>query len=113
VLADPPIRRFHRAAAPLLLSAGLLRLHVLRLDERIIAVMHALHAKCRAYCYLCGFDPEFGALSPGTLILGHSIWQAVREGTREVDFLRGQERFKSFWGVRERLCYGRMLGRVG
>jgi CelD/BcsL family acetyltransferase involved in cellulose biosynthesis len=113
VLADPAIRRFHRAAAPLLLSSGLLRLHALRLDERIIAVMYALHARGRAYCYLCGFDPEFGALSPGTLILGHSIWQAVREGAREVDFLRGQERFKYFWGVRERPCYGRMLNRVG
>jgi CelD/BcsL family acetyltransferase involved in cellulose biosynthesis len=113
VLADPAIRRFHRAAAPRLQSSGLLRLHALRLDERIIAVMYALHARERAYCYLCGFDPEFGALSPGTLILGHSIWHAVREGAREVDFLRGQERFKYFWGVRERPCYGRMLNRVG
>jgi CelD/BcsL family acetyltransferase involved in cellulose biosynthesis len=112
VLSDPAIRRFHRAAAPLLLNSGLLRLHVLRLDERIVAVMHALCAKDRAYCYLCGFDPELGALSPGTLILGHSIWQAVQEGAHEVDFLRGQERFKYFWGVRERPCYGRMLNRV-
>ena len=113
VLADPAIRRFHRAAAPLLLSSGLLRLHALRLDERIIAVMYALDAKGRAYCYLCGFDPEFAALSPGTLIFGHSISQAMREGAREVDFLRGQERFKYFWGVRERPCYARMLTRVG
>jgi CelD/BcsL family acetyltransferase involved in cellulose biosynthesis len=113
VLADPAIRRFHRRAAPLLQSSGLLRLHALRLDERIVAVMYALHARDRAYCYLCGFDPECGALSPGTLILGHSIRQAVGEGAREVDFLRGQERFKYFWGVRARPCYGRMLTRVG
>jgi CelD/BcsL family acetyltransferase involved in cellulose biosynthesis len=113
VLADPAIRRFHRAAAPLLLSSGLLRLHALRLDERIVAVMYALHAKRRAYCYLCGFDPDFDALSPGTLIFGHTIWEAVREGAREVDFLRGKERYKYFWGARERPCYGRMLNRVG
>jgi CelD/BcsL family acetyltransferase involved in cellulose biosynthesis len=113
VLADPAIRRFHRAAAPLLQSAGLLRLHVLRLDERIVAAMYALHARGRAYCYLCGFDRNFGTLSPGTLILGHSIWQAMCEGVREVDFLRGRERFKYHWGVRERPCYGRMLDRSG
>jgi CelD/BcsL family acetyltransferase involved in cellulose biosynthesis len=113
VLADPAIRAFHRAAAPVLLSSGLLRLHALRLDDRIIAVMYALQARGRTYCYLCGFDPEFAALSPGTLILGHSIWQAVREDAREVDFLRGQERFKYFWGVRERPCYGRVLNRIG
>jgi CelD/BcsL family acetyltransferase involved in cellulose biosynthesis len=112
MLADPAIRRFHCAAAPLLLSAGLLRLHALRLDERIVAIMYALHVRRRTYCYLCGFDPELGALSPGTLIFGHSIWQAMREGAREVDFLRGRERFKYFWGVRERPCYGRMLERV-
>jgi CelD/BcsL family acetyltransferase involved in cellulose biosynthesis len=113
VLADPAIRRFHRAAAPLLQSAGLLRLHALRLDARIVAVMYALAARRRIYCYLCGFDPAFAALSPGTLILGHSIWQAAREGAREVDFLRGRERFKYFWGVAERPCYGRMLTRTG
>jgi CelD/BcsL family acetyltransferase involved in cellulose biosynthesis len=96
----------------LLHGAGLLRLHALRLDGRIVAVMYALAAKRRAYCYICGFDPEFAALSPGTLILGHSIWQAVREGADEVDFLRGQERFKYFWGVSERPCYGRMLSRA-
>jgi CelD/BcsL family acetyltransferase involved in cellulose biosynthesis len=112
VLGDPAIRQFHRAAAPLLLSAGLLRLHVLRLDERIIAAMYALHARGRMYCYLCGFDPEFGALSPGTLIFAHTIDHAIGEGAREVDFLRGRERYKYFWGARERPCYGRMLDRV-
>jgi CelD/BcsL family acetyltransferase involved in cellulose biosynthesis len=113
VLADPAIRRFHRAAAPRLLDAELLRLHALRLDQRIIAVMYALHVQHRTYCYLSGFDPEWRALSPGTLIFGHSIAHAIGEGAREVDFLRGRERYKYFWGVRERPCYGRMLTRVG
>jgi CelD/BcsL family acetyltransferase involved in cellulose biosynthesis len=112
VLADPAIRRFHRAAAPRLQRAGLLRLHALRLNGRIAAVMYALAARRRTYCYLCGFDPEFAALSPGTLILGHSIWEATREGAREVDFLRGRERFKYHWGVSERPCYCRMLTRL-
>jgi CelD/BcsL family acetyltransferase involved in cellulose biosynthesis len=111
VLADPAIRRFHRAAAPLLLHAGLLRLHALRLDEQIIAVMYALHVRRRTYLYLCGFDPDCAALSPGTLIFAHSIAHAIGEGAREVDFLRGRERYKSFWGARERPCYGRMLER--
>jgi CelD/BcsL family acetyltransferase involved in cellulose biosynthesis len=113
VLADPAVRRFHRTVAPLLQSAGLLRLHALRLEQRIIAVMYALHGHHRTYCYLSGFEPEWRALSPGTLILGHSIAHAMGEGAREVDFLRGRERYKSFWGVCERPCYGRMLRRVG
>jgi CelD/BcsL family acetyltransferase involved in cellulose biosynthesis len=111
VLADPAIRDFHRAAAPLLLAAGLLRLHALRLDERIVAVVYALFARDRAYSYLSGFDPELGAISPGTLTVGHAIRHAMAEGAREFDFLRGRERFKYFWGARDRPCYGRMLNR--
>lgn len=113
VLADAAIRRFHRAAAPLLLSAGLLRLHALRLDGRIIAVVYALSAKGNAYSYLSGFDPEFGWISPGTLAVGYAIAQAIAEGAREFDFLRGRERFKYRWGARERPCHGRMLNRLG
>jgi CelD/BcsL family acetyltransferase involved in cellulose biosynthesis len=112
VLADQAIRDFHRAAAPLLLSAGLLRLHALRLDERIVAVVYALSARDRVYSYLSGFDPDLGAISPGTLTVGHAIRHAIGEGAREFDFLRGRERFKYLWGARERPCYGRMLDRV-
>jgi CelD/BcsL family acetyltransferase involved in cellulose biosynthesis len=112
VLADPAIRDFHRAAAPLLLAAGLLRLHALRLDERIVAVVYALFARGRAYSYLSGFDPELGTISPGTLTIGHAIRRAIDERAREFDFLRGQERFKYFWGARDRPCYGRMLDRA-
>jgi CelD/BcsL family acetyltransferase involved in cellulose biosynthesis len=112
VLADPAIRRFHRAAAPLLLTAGLLRLHAVRLNQRIIAVVYALFAKGRTYSYLSGFDPEFGRISPGTLAIGHAVRQAITEGAREFDFLRGRERFKYSWGARERPCYGRMFHRV-
>jgi CelD/BcsL family acetyltransferase involved in cellulose biosynthesis len=111
VLADPAIQRFHRAAAPHLLKAGLLRLQALRLDEEIIAVVYALSAKDRAYCYLSGFNPDFGAISPGTLTVGHVIRQALGEGARAIDFLRGQERFKARWGAREQPCYGRILRR--
>jgi CelD/BcsL family acetyltransferase involved in cellulose biosynthesis len=113
VLADPAIRRFHRAATLRLMRAGVLRLHALRLDQRIIAATYALHLRQRTYLYITGFNPNYGALSPGTLILGHSIAHAIGEGAREFDFLRGRERYKHFWGARERPCYGRMLDRAG
>jgi CelD/BcsL family acetyltransferase involved in cellulose biosynthesis len=113
VLADPAIRRFHRAAAPLLLHSGLLRLHALRLDQRVIAATYSLHLRQRTYFYISGLDPAYGPLSPGTLIVGHTIAHAIADGAREFDFLRGRERYKHFWGARERPCYGRMLDRAG
>jgi CelD/BcsL family acetyltransferase involved in cellulose biosynthesis len=113
VLADSAVQAFHRAAAPALLQANLLRLHALRLDGRIVAVIYALHARNRGYYYVSGFDAEFAGISPGTLSIGHAIEQFVREGAREVDFLRGRERFKYFWGACDRPCYGRMIRRAG
>ena len=113
VLGDPAVQAFHRDAAAALLQAGLLRLHALRLDERIVAVIYALHAKNRGYYYISGFDPELAGISPGTLTIGHAIEQFLREGARTVDFLRGREPFKYFWGARDRPCYGRIIRRIG
>ena len=88
VLADPAIRRFHRAAAPLLLrgAAAPARAAPGPADHR----RHVRAAPRRTYLYVCGFDPEYAPLSPGTLIFGHSIAHAIGEGAREFDFLRGR-----------------------
>ena len=73
---------------------------------------YVLHVRQRTYLYISGFDPEYAPLSPGTLMFGHSIAHAMGEGAREFDFLRGRERYKYFWGARDRPCYGRMLERA-
>lgn len=109
VLADERVRAFHADAAPELLGAGLLRLYALRLDERIIAALYGFAAKGRFYYYLGGFDPEFGALSPGTLMIGHAVEEAVREGLAEFDFLRGAEPYKYHWGAQNRPMAARRL----
>jgi CelD/BcsL family acetyltransferase involved in cellulose biosynthesis len=104
VLADPAVQAFHREAAPGLLEAGLLRLHVLRLDGAIAAVLYALAdpPTCReprhAY-YLGGFDPRHRALSPGSLLVAHAMEQALAEGATGFDFLRGAEPYKYRWGA--------------
>lgn len=109
VLADERVRAFHADAAPELLGAGLLRLYALRLDERIIAALYGFAGKGRFYYYLGGFDPEFRALSPGTLMIGHAIEAAVREGLAEFDFLRGAEPYKYHWGAQDRPMAARRL----
>jgi CelD/BcsL family acetyltransferase involved in cellulose biosynthesis len=99
VLHDPAVRAMHREAVPLLHAAGLLRLHALRLDGRIVAVAYCLlHARRCAY-YIGGFDPRCAAFSPGTLLVDHAIAQAREEGALAFDFLRGQEAYKYRWGA--------------
>ena len=107
VLADDGIRMFHREAAAGLLARGALRLYALRLHERIIACFYGFRDARRTYYYLGGFDPRFNHLSPGVLIVGHAIEQAVRDGCRAFDFLRGREAYKYAWGAADEPSYRR------
>jgi CelD/BcsL family acetyltransferase involved in cellulose biosynthesis len=107
---DESVLASHREAAPLLQAAGLLRLHALQLDGEFIAVLYCLadaapaHER-RCYYYLGGFDPRFGALSPGTLLVAHAIEQAIAEGATAFDFLRGAETYKYRWGAANQPMY--------
>ena len=48
-------------------------------------------------------------MSPGSLILAYTIEQAILEGVREFDFLRGTEAYKSDWGARTQVSSRLML----
>lgn len=109
VLSDEAVRRFHRDAAPRLLGAGLLRLYVLKLDDRPIAALYGLLAKRRFHYYLGGFDPAFAPLGPGTILIGHAIERAAQGGAAEFDFLNGREAYKYRWGAVDRRLKSRMI----
>jgi CelD/BcsL family acetyltransferase involved in cellulose biosynthesis len=112
VFADPQARFFHQQAAPLLLRQGVLRLQAIRLCGRIAAVNHALLMEGRICFYLAGFDPGAAFESPGTILLGHMLEEAAREGRSEAHFLRGNEAYKFSWGGVERRNTGRSFVRV-
>jgi CelD/BcsL family acetyltransferase involved in cellulose biosynthesis len=112
VLAHPAVERFHRAAARGLLRLGALRLYVLRVAGRAIAAHYGFSHRRRAYYYLGGFDPEFKAASPGTLLIGHAVERALLDGAQEFDFLRGRESYKYLWGAAERATYNRTFRRA-
>ncbi len=99
VLADREVRRFHHLAAPALHAAGLLRLSLLHIEDRVAGVYYGLHHGGRACAYLGGFDPAFGFESPGTVLLGAALDAAVAEGATTFSFLRGQEPYKYEWGA--------------
>ncbi len=103
-LAGPAVLGFHRDAAPGLLGAGVLRLQVLRIGETVAAACYALLAgRDRILLYLSGFDAGLSFVSPGTLLLAAMLEQAVAEGRREADFLRGREGYKYAWGGVDRV----------
>lgn len=111
VLADAATRRFHARAAPALLRAGHLRLSALRVDGAIVAVHLGFQLAGRAYYYLGGFDPAWERIAPGTLLLAHAIERAWETGARELDLLRGAERYKYRWGAHDHWTVRRVLRR--
>ena len=102
VLSDARVEHFQREVAPDLLAAGMLRLYALRIDGHVIGAYYGLAHGARAYAYLGGFDPDYAFESPGTILIGHAIEEAVREGAREFHFLRGPESYKYEWGAVDR-----------
>lgn len=55
------------------------------------------------YFYITGYDDNFSKLSPGRVMLAHSIKYAIENGFEVFDFLRGDEDYKfSFFGAKER-----------
>jgi CelD/BcsL family acetyltransferase involved in cellulose biosynthesis len=109
VLFERHVQHFHAAAAPRLLAAGIARFHALRIDGAIRASWYVLHAHRRVFGYLAGFDPEISELQPGTLLMGETLDEALREGCQEFDFLRGGESYKYLWGAVDRPNYKRVL----
>jgi CelD/BcsL family acetyltransferase involved in cellulose biosynthesis len=105
MLAGEALESFHRDVATACLASGSLRLFGLRINGRIEATLYALADNRRIYFYLSGFNPELAAFSPGTLLIGHAIEQAIAEGATHFDFLRGREAYKYMWGARGQLNY--------
>lgn len=110
-LNDEAVRAFHREAARSLLNIGALRLHRLTIGKDTVAVLYAFASHGRTYYYASGFNPEFASVSPGTLIIGHAVEHAVREGCTHFDFLRGAERYKYLWGAKDTQTFRRVESR--
>jgi CelD/BcsL family acetyltransferase involved in cellulose biosynthesis len=103
VLDDPRVVRFHQRVLPLLLTEGRLRMIRLLADTRTIGVFYGLASAGWWGYYLAGYDRSWaGRIHLGQITLAAAIDAAAAEGAREFDFLKGAERVKYLWPVRER-----------
>ena len=110
VLADTRVQAFHRAVAPALAAAGLLRLTIVRHDGRIVAVLLGMGDGRRGYSYINGVEFAPGQ-SFGTLAFAHQIEAAAAEGATGFHFLRGEEPYKYGWGASPTTTVRRVIRR--
>jgi CelD/BcsL family acetyltransferase involved in cellulose biosynthesis len=112
VVQDKLVQDFHRKALAALSDAGLARCYQVRIGGNIAGAYYGMCDGRRAYAYLGGFDPAFSEESPGSILTGHAIAEAIREGAREFHFLRGREAYKYSWGATDRWNRRRTFRRV-
>jgi CelD/BcsL family acetyltransferase involved in cellulose biosynthesis len=109
VLGGDGLRAFHREVAAGFHARGRLGLYALCLDGRPLAALYGFREKDTFYCYMQGFDPEWAKLSPGAMVVGAVIEDAIRRGAKRIDFLRGREAYKYGWGATDRETFRRTL----
>jgi CelD/BcsL family acetyltransferase involved in cellulose biosynthesis len=99
------IRNLVREAAAGFAARGALAIHVLCLNGEPLAALLAFRERDTLYLYRQGSDPSWAKLSPGVLVVGATVEDAIRRGIRHLDFLRGQEPYKYWWGARDRTTW--------
>jgi CelD/BcsL family acetyltransferase involved in cellulose biosynthesis len=101
--ASERVRAFHKDFATQALARGWLRLWFLEIDGKTAASCYGWRIGSRHSYYLSGFDPEWSQHSVGTLLLAHTIQEAIAEGVAEYDFLLGDEAYKTRFATAQRV----------
>lgn len=111
-MRDPRMRRFFRLVAQTAAEGGWLDLSFLALDGEMAAALLCFRYRGAMLVYNSGCEPRaWPRLSPGIVLLGHRIRQAIEAGLREVDFLQGDERYKYDFGARDRVVQRLLIRR--
>jgi CelD/BcsL family acetyltransferase involved in cellulose biosynthesis len=93
---------FHRQAINNLFRNNQLRLHWLELDGRPVAAEYHLVSEGVIYAYQSGIDVETLRHGPGRLAMMAILREALGEGYRWFDLLRGDEPYKAHWRAQPR-----------
>lgn len=91
------VREFHYRFAQEAVNTGLLRLGVIEQGGQILGVIYAMAVNQTVFFYQSGFDPDAKSLSPGSVLVAHTIREAIEGGAQHFDFLRGPEPYKLRW----------------
>src|SRR5258708_7375221 len=96
------IKTFFRHICFHLQEAGWLSLRSLRFKDQPVAAVLGFVYRGKLLLYNSGYDPAQNALSPGFVMMSEEIRLAVEEDLSEVDFLRGNDKYKDDLGARTR-----------
>jgi CelD/BcsL family acetyltransferase involved in cellulose biosynthesis len=94
---DIRLRTFYSRLAFRAARRGWLRLQFLRVGGRRIAFAFSILINRKLYLLKPGYDPEFRAYSPSSLLCGFVLREAFANGVVAHDFLGADDRWKRDW----------------
>lgn len=88
-------REFIERVCERLLSRGVVKLDLLRLDRRVGAAMLGFAYRGTHFCYQLGFDGAYAKYGPVHCLLGTRIRRLISDGVTRFEFGRGVARYKA------------------
>ncbi len=92
-------RKFHRLLATRFTERGWLHLAFLKIGDQEVAAEYTFKYLDTLYSYQCGFDSAFGKNNVFKVLRSYVIENAIQQGIKEFDLLRGEESYKQDWGA--------------
>jgi CelD/BcsL family acetyltransferase involved in cellulose biosynthesis len=96
---------FFRSIARAMAEQKLLRLNILELNKKAVAVTMCFDYKNTVYLYNSGYEPDYGWLSVGVISKALCIKAAIERHKKRFDFLKGDEAYKYHLGGKELPLY--------
>jgi len=100
------MRSFFNLLADDMAMAGFLRICILELDTRPIAMTMCFDYNDSVYLYNSGYEPEYYHLSAGLMSKVLGIKDTIQRGKKGFDFLKGAEIYKQHLGGKAIPIYG-------
>ncbi|WP_160722233.1 GNAT family N-acetyltransferase [Bacillus sp. USDA818B3_A] len=86
-----------------LFKSNLLHLTYLTFDNEIIVVQFGMSDRKRIYLYVHSINIQYSKYSPGSILMYNIMLEGCREDYEILDFLRGDESYKNYWGTSEKM----------
>ena len=83
-------------------NEGMLRIAILRIDGKVIAVQLGIEAYERLWVLKMGYDEAYSRISPGFLLTAEAVRDAINRKLTAYEFLGVAEPWEERWGAERR-----------
>ncbi|MDY6853809.1 MAG: GNAT family N-acetyltransferase [Thermodesulfobacteriota bacterium] len=108
---DKDMEFFFHGIAHIMFPKDWIKLSFLGIDGGHAASSLCFDYQNKIYLYNSGYDPQYSYLSPGIVLVGYLIREAIESERCEFDFLRGKESYKYRFGAKDSYIYRMVINK--